>query len=506
MSRNLSGTRDGAGHAIVIGSSLAGLTAAAVLARHMERVTVIERDRLPSDAQWRPGVAQSRHAHNLMAAGHQGLGKLFPGIQQELLDAQMVSVRVPEDMLMLAPGGWIPRFETGMTMMTGTRDIVDAVVRDRLRAEPKVTFLQEHEVVGLQGGPGDSVSGVRVRAKDKDAKGGWGEPEPMAAEFVVDAAGRKSRAPQWLGELGYDKPAESVVDAKTAYGTTVYEPPAGHAADWKCILLLATPENPRQGILNPIEDGRWMVSVSASGGNRPPTDHEGMLEGAKSLRHPVVYEAIKDATPVGPVYGSGRTENRWRHFEKLRRWPDRFLVIGDALAAFNPSYGQGMSVAVQSALLLDRMLESRGTNGGGTHRLRRALAKQVAVAWQLATAIDLHYPWAAEASPPDLPTRLGMRYVDRVGAAAPADHDAARVVLELAQLLAAPTAVFRPRVLRSALRGPRGPVSTDPRARRTAPRPLPERTTGRSLRPPTGKQGVADVDSVHRQGAGYDIG
>ncbi|AUH43251.1 NAD(P)/FAD-dependent oxidoreductase [Streptomyces sp. CMB-StM0423] len=461
MSRNLSGTWDGAGHAIVIGSSLAGLTAAAVLARHMERVTVIERDRLPSDAQWRPGVAQSRHAHNLMAAGHQGLGTLFPGIQQELLDAQMVSVRVPEDMLMLAPGGWIPRFETGMTMMTGTRDIVDAVVRDRLRAEPKVTFLQEHEVVGLQGGPGDSVSGVRVRAKDKDAKGGWGEPEPMAAEFVVDAAGRKSRAPQWLGELGYDKPAESVVDAKTAYGTTVYEPPVGHAADWKCILLLATPENPRQGILNPIEDGRWMVSVSASGGNRPPTDHEGMLEGAKSLRHPVVYEAIKDATPVGPVYGSGRTENRWRHFEKLRRWPDRFLVIGDALAAFNPSYGQGMSVAVQSALLLDRMLESRGT-AGGTQRLRRALSKQVAVAWQLATAIDLHYPWAAEASPPDLPTRLGMRYVDRVGAAAPTDHDAARVVLELAQLLAAPTAVFRPRVLRSAVRGPRGHVSADP--------------------------------------------
>jgi glycine/D-amino acid oxidase-like deaminating enzyme len=36
-------------HAVVIGAGIAGLTAAAALAGHFERVTVLERDALPDD-------------------------------------------------------------------------------------------------------------------------------------------------------------------------------------------------------------------------------------------------------------------------------------------------------------------------------------------------------------------------------------------------------------------------------------------------------------------------
>ncbi|MFD9304934.1 FAD-dependent oxidoreductase [Streptomyces sp. NPDC060048] len=456
------GTETGEGHAIVIGSSLAGLTAAAALARTMDRVTVIERDRLPDGPRWRRGVAQSRHAHNLMAAGHQGLEQLFPGIGNELIAAGMVSVRMPEDILLMAPGGWIPRFDTGLSMMTGTRDVIDSVVRERLLGDPKVSFLQEHEVVSLQGGPGSTVTGVWVRGRDGAAPAGWSAKRFVAAEFTVDASGRKSRAPEWLTELGYDAPRESVVDAQTAYATAVFAPPAGHVADWKCMLLMATPGNPRQGILNPIEDGKWMVSVSASGGRRPPTDLEGFLQAVKSLRDPVLFEAIEHATPLGPIHGSGRTENRWRQYEKLRRAPDRFLVVGDAMAAFNPSYGQGMSVAVQGALVLDRMLRDRGTVPGLAGRLRKALAKEAAGAWQIATTSDLKYPWAAEVTPPDLQTRIAQWYVDKVAAVAPVNRAAATVILELGQLLVTPTAAFRPKVLAAALRGPRGPVPSDP--------------------------------------------
>ncbi|MGW6704460.1 FAD-dependent oxidoreductase [Streptomyces sp. NPDC054956] len=450
----------GAGHAVVIGSSLAGLTAAAALARTMDRVTVVERDALPEGPRWRRGTAQSRHAHNLMAAGHQGLELLFPGIGRELLAAGMVSVRMPEDILLMAPGGWIPRFESGLSMMTGTRDVIDAVVRDRLRENPKVTFLTEHEAVSLQGGPGSTVTGVHVRAKDGAA--GWGPERFLAAEFTVDASGRTSRAPEWLAALGYGAPKETVVDAKTAYATAVFAPPAGHVADWTCMLLMATPDNPRQGILNPIEDGKWMVSVSASGGQRPPTDLAGFMEAVKSLRDPVLFEAIEHATLLGPIHGSGRTENRWRHYEKLRRAPDRFLVVGDAMAAFNPSYGQGMSVAVKGALVLDRMLREHGAAPGLAGRLRRALAKEAAGAWQIATTADLNYPWAAEVSPPDAATRIAQWYVGKVAAVAPVDRDAATVILELGQLLVTPTAAFRPKVLAAALRGPRRPVPSAP--------------------------------------------
>lgn len=498
------GTDTGEGHAVVIGSSLAGLTAAAALARTMDRVTVIERDRLPDGPQWRRGVAQSRHAHNLMAAGHQGLERLFPGIERELIAGGMVRVRMPEDILLMAPGGWIPRFDTGLSMMTGTRDVIDSVVRERLRTDPKVTFLQEHEVVSLQAGPGSTVAGVRVRGRDGAAPAGWGAERFIAAAFTVDASGRKSRAPEWLAELGYEAPRETVVDARTAYATAVFAPPAGHAADWTCMLLMATPDNPRQGILNPIEDGKWMVSVSASGGQRPPTDLDGFLRAVKSLRDPVLFEAVRDATLLGRIHGSGRTENRWRHYEKLRRAPDRFLVVGDAMAAFNPSYGQGMSVAVQGALVLDRMLRDHGAAPGLAGRLRRALARQAAGAWQIATTSDLKYPWAAEVSPPDLQTRIAQWYVDKVAAVAPVNRAAATVILELGQLLVTPTAAFRPKVLAAALRGPRRPVPCAPpstthgAAARTSPvgaltPSSGPRAASSSARPPQGGPGARDA-------------
>ncbi|MFJ9058754.1 FAD-dependent monooxygenase [Streptomyces sp. NPDC102409] len=496
----------GDGHAVVIGSSLAGLAAAQALVDHMDRVTVIERDRLPLTPRWRRGVAQSRHAHTLMAGGHQELERLFPGITEGLLAAGMVSVRMPEDLLLLGPGGWTPRFETDLTMMTGSRDIIDSVVRNRLRADPKVTFVQEHEVVGLRGGRNDTVTGVWVRGRDRSATGGWGERRLIPAHFVVDASGRTSLAPQWLRELGYDAPRESVVDAGTICATAMFAPPIGHVADWKCLMLAASPDNPRQGVLTPVAGGKWMVSLFESGGAQPPTDHESFLRAAGALRHPILRQVIERATPLGPVYVSSRTENRRRHYEKLRRWPDQFLVIGDAMAALNPVYGHGMSVAVQSALLLDSMLRSHGTSVGITYRLRHALARQVDAAWRIATTSDLKYPWAEGTFAPGPASRIGRRYIDRVAAVAPANRAAATVTLELGQLLVAPTATLRPRVLAAALFGGGRPASAEPPStthgdsvgRRRRP-VVPAPTFGVST---TGVTGVRTTgSSAHRAGA-----
>jgi 2-polyprenyl-6-methoxyphenol hydroxylase-like FAD-dependent oxidoreductase len=455
---------DGSNHAVVLGASVAGMCAAAALARSMERVTVVERDHLPTGRRWRRGVPQSRHAHNLMTAGQQAMEWLFPGIREQLVRAGMVPVRMPQDMLLLTPGGWMPRFPSDVAMLTGNREVIDAELRDRLRADPKVTFLERSEAVGLIPGRQDCVTGVRVRTRNSDGTLGWGPVEDLPAEFTVDATGRTSQAGQWLAELGYGTPQETVVDAQTAYATCIFAPPLGHSADWTCMLLQATKEVPRQGILNPMGGGCWMVSIAASGGRRPPNDHDGFLEFAKELRSPVLFEAIRDANPLTSVYRSGRTENRWRHYERMRRWPDQFLVMGDATAALNPSYGQGMSVSAPSALVIEDVLRRTGTTVGAVYRMRREIAKKIAPAWQLATAVDLGYPWAAEVSPPGLSVRLGQAYVNRVVAAAPRSVAASKALIDLSQLTASPAAVFRPAVLAAALRGGPGTVAAEPPA------------------------------------------
>ena len=53
--------------ALVIGGSLAGMCAARVLSDFVDKVTVIERDTYPSAPEFRSGVPQARHVHNLLA-------------------------------------------------------------------------------------------------------------------------------------------------------------------------------------------------------------------------------------------------------------------------------------------------------------------------------------------------------------------------------------------------------------------------------------------------------
>ncbi|MFI5687569.1 FAD-dependent oxidoreductase [Streptomyces sp. NPDC051636] len=455
------GRRGGHGHAVVLGSGLAGLTAARALANFMDRVTVIERDWVPRGPGRRRGVPQARHTHSLMTAAQQGLEELFPGIGQDLTGAGAVRVRMPEDMLLLGPGGWLPRAGSELSMLSAGRDLIDAVIRDRLRADPKVAFLQEHEAVSLQPGRHDTVTGVWVRGRDRKAPGGWGTRRLIPADFVVDATGRGSRAPQWLAELGYEPPGETVADTRTAFATAVFAPPVGHVADWKGLWLMPSPGNPAQGILNPIEGGRWSVSVCAGDGRRSPADHEGLLRAAGALRDPLLRDVIETAMPLGPVYTCGPTANRWRHYEKLRRWPDQFLVVGDAFAAVDPAHGQGMTIAVQSALVLDHLLAGHGTAVGLGYRLRRALAHRLAPAWRTSTR-TLRAANGDQDLRAGARARLSGRYAARIAAAATTDPHAATLLLELLQSAAPSAAALRTRVLWAALRGARGPAPAAP--------------------------------------------
>ncbi|WP_157880680.1 NAD-binding protein [Streptomyces sp. Root1310] len=448
------GTNGGHGHAVVIGSGLAGLTAARALAGFMDRVTVIERDRLPRGPGRRRGVPQARHTHSLTTAATDGLQRLFPGIRQDLLRAGAVHVRVPEDTLLLGPAGWLPRFDAGLPLLSAGRDLIDATVRDRLRADPKVTFLPEHEVVALQPGPQDTVTGVWARGRDRKAPDGFAPRRPIAAEFVVDASGRGSRAPQWLAEAGYAPPDESAAAAATTYATTLYAPPVGHVADFKSLMHMAAPGDPRQAVLHPVEGGRWSVTIGAGDGTRPPADHAELLHAAGTLREPLLRDLIEAATPLGPVY-TCRTESRWRHYEKLRSFPDQFLVVGDALAPLDPAHGHGMTFAVECALVLDHLLTAHGTAVGIGYRLRRALAHRIAPAWRSSTG--------PLGPPGGLRGRLGARYASRLAAAATADRHAATMLLAARESLD-PPAALRPRALRAALRPPAAAPATPPTA------------------------------------------
>ncbi|MGH9886986.1 MAG: NAD(P)-binding protein, partial [bacterium] len=83
MSRNETGF--GGDHALVVGGSIAGLVAAAALAPHFARVTLVERDRYPEGPEVRKGTPQARHVHVLLKQGEAAVERFFPGLFAELV-------------------------------------------------------------------------------------------------------------------------------------------------------------------------------------------------------------------------------------------------------------------------------------------------------------------------------------------------------------------------------------------------------------------------------------
>jgi 2-polyprenyl-6-methoxyphenol hydroxylase-like FAD-dependent oxidoreductase len=446
------------GHAIVIGGSMAGLLTARVLADLFARVTVIERDRLPASPQPRKGVPQARHVHILLLRGQAILEQWFPGLEAELGALGAPRLDVTQDGLWLNRAGWGPVFESGRHGRTCSRDLREWAVRQRLRAIPAVRFREECDVVGLLTDAGGAcVTGVRVRPRGPTTSDTPAE-EDLAADLVVDASGRGSRAPEWLATLGYAKPQELIINSFLGYSSRYYAPPEDFAASWQGLYIQpAPPVHSRGGGIYRVEDGRWLVTLVGIGGDYPPTADPDFLEFTRSLRSPVLYEALQYAQPLSPIAGYRGTANRWRYYERLARWPEQFVVIGDAACAFNPVYGQGMTAAaIGAAALAGTLREQRrrhpdGDLRGMAARFQRQLARANRPLWAIAILEDFRCPQTV-GSRPTLGDRLAQRYLDRVLRRSTTDRVVYLTLVEVLQLIRPLRALGGPGMLARVIR------------------------------------------------------
>jgi 2-polyprenyl-6-methoxyphenol hydroxylase-like FAD-dependent oxidoreductase len=445
--------------AVVVGGSLGGLLAAHVLASYVDDVVVVERDRLPDGPAFRSGVPQSRQHHLLWARGLDMLDGLLPGFRSELLAAGAMPIALPSDMLWLNAAGWGRRFPPTHRLLSASRELLEHLVRARVRRSGRVRFLTGHEVTGLVA-DASGVRGVRLRARPGEADRQQGLP----ADLVVDASGRSSRMPRWLADLGRRPPAETRVDAFLGYACRQYRLPHLQTAGWKGLLIQAkAPDDPRGGSIFPVEGDRYMVTLVGAAREHPPTDADGFLDFARALRSPVLYESIRDGDALTPVRGYQRTANLRRHYERLPDLPAGVVVLGDAACALNPLYAHGMSVAALQAAAFDRRLRQGLI---GPRRLARQVQRDAArcaePAWLIATGEDLRYPTTVGGRV-TLPVRLTHRYLTRVNRRACSDERVARALLDVLNLVDRPQSLFRPGVVaRTLLAGSAAPLPAPP--------------------------------------------
>jgi 2-polyprenyl-6-methoxyphenol hydroxylase-like FAD-dependent oxidoreductase len=431
-------------HAVVLGASMAGLLAARVLTDAYGQVTVLDRDQLPQIGTHRRGVPHGRHVHALLARGQQALEELFPGLTAELV-AHGAPAGDP-----LANGRWylnghrLRQAPTGMVALCASRPFLEGHVRTRVQALPNVRFLDSCDIVGLATTPdGRRVTGARVlRRADGSAE------EVLGADLVVDATGRGSRTPLCLQALGYPRPETEQVRIGLGYATRTYRLPADALGGDLGALHAPTPEHPRGAAFLRLEGDRWMVTLVGILGDYPPTDDEDFLAFARSLRFPDIYQAIRDATPLDDPVGFRFPASVRHRYERLARFPDGLLVVGDAVCSFNPIYGQGMSVAAAEALALRRHLQQ-----GAVPQPRRFfgdLARVVDVPWDIAVGADLVFPGVLGRR--TVKVRLVNAYLARLHAAAAHDARLAAAFLQVAGLVAPPESLLRPGILLRVLR------------------------------------------------------
>ncbi|GAA3797921.1 pyridine nucleotide-disulfide oxidoreductase [Streptomyces phyllanthi] len=434
------------------------MLAARALVGHAHTVTIVERDVLPDGPEPRRGLPQARHAHLLWSGGLRAVENLVPGATEQLLAAGAHRLALTTDMVALAPQGWFRRWPASHHLLLAGRDLLDATIRAQVLDDDRIRLVERTEVVGLVG-TSAAVTGVRVRGAD-------GTERTLAADLVVDATGRASRAPRWLAALGLPAPARREVDSGLAYASRVYLAPEQARGGYPVVNVQPDPRagGPGRGaVLLPIEGGRWLVTLSGTRGGEPPaTDDDFLRFPLEELRHPVIGELLAGAEPLTEVAFTRSTVNRRHHYERMARWPENFTVLGDALAAYNPVYGHGMSVAAQSAVALREVIRRDGWGAPGlARRAQRAMARPVNAAWDLATSQDVFYPGATHGGP-TLRERLVAAYVDRLLLTATGNGRVARRLTDVTSLERGAEVLFTPGVLLAAAVGPLRPPLAGP--------------------------------------------
>jgi 2-polyprenyl-6-methoxyphenol hydroxylase-like FAD-dependent oxidoreductase len=384
------------GDAIVIGGSIAGLVTARVLSDYFEHVTILERDHIEPRPQVHKSTPQGNHLHAVLLGGLQVLSRLYPDFAAILQHMGAVPNRLTQDTPVYRPEGLSysltgtvkePR-DLGFQLYSQSRGLLEHCLRQCTLAVPSISFECDAAVDALI--PRDGrVEGVRYRRA--------GEPLSLASDLVVDCGGRGSHARRWLADNGFESPPETILGVDFAYSSTKFIH-LNHERESGTVVAFAgpPPKYSRGAMLVLIEDGVWQVSVAGRFGDYPPRDQAGFMDFVKNLPSPKLYEMLEGAERVDEIAHYRFPTSVLRHYERLCSFPERFIVLGDAICSFNPVYGQGMSSAILQADALAQILAERACQPNGLDAIAAAFfpkaAEVVSTPWMLAANFDFSYP------------------------------------------------------------------------------------------------------------------
>lgn len=291
---------------------------------------------------------------------------------------------------------------------------------------------------------------LRRRAVSVQFEDDEGKKETLSADLVVDASGRAGPTMSLMEKLGASGPEVTEIGIDQAYATAVFEIPADASRDWMGLAHFgAPPEQNHGGLIFPVEQGRWIVSLGRVHGEPLPAEIEGFKAFVKTFRTPTFFDAINGAKQMGEIARYTMPASVRRHFDRFERFPDRLIPLGDSVCRFNPVFGQGMSVAAQEAVVLGGLLDSRRERADPLDGLASDYLSRIQALLEApwATALgDFVFPETRGVRPPDLEKRL--QYSAALMRLAAKDAETHRIVMEVRHLIRPPSALREPELAR----------------------------------------------------------
>ncbi|MEA2626555.1 MAG: hypothetical protein QOD06_2600, partial [Candidatus Binatota bacterium] len=395
--------------AVVAGAGIAGLAAALSLGERGAEVVLVDADPPPAVdtaddafARWnRRGAPQFRHSHAFLARLRSILLEAYPEVHRALLDEGARELRLldfpPPALRPLAPEPGDEQLAT----IGCRRSTFEWVLRRRVTAAPWLVVHGGRTVSALVAGPAREVRGVRI-------DDGRGRSRSIAADLVIDATGRTSRAPRWLAAIGAPPPLETRSPSSIVYYTRFYRLRRGAEfpvpgddptmADFGWIKFAVFPADHRTFSITfaiPIALPRLKVLAQAG----PFTEMARAFPGLARW----VREDFADPLPVGrEVLAMGGLENCLRRFTDGEGNPlaPGFFAIGDSAYHTNPLYGRGATQAFLHARLLGEALDAAaGDVERAAGHLDAAAREEIEPFYRASVAADRSAARRAEAKP-----------------------------------------------------------------------------------------------------------
>lgn len=374
--------------AVVLGGSVAGLLAARVLSDHADEVLIIERDDTDVTAGPRPGVPQGSQVHALLPAGQVQLDRWFPGFTEQALALGAPRQAGGEPRIFI--NGELrkaPYPPPDRPALITTRPFLEALVRRHTLAVDNVRMVH--------GRADGLVFAERRVAGARYAPNDGSEPVTETAELVVDAMGRSSRLNDWLADSGWPRAPVRRMPINLNYATALFKRDEQVSDTWVVVSQTMPGKGriARIGGINAVEGDRWIMLIAGYDTDRPSRDIDDFTTRCRKDFPPMFGDIAEHGHVIGDVTTYHQADSRRRDFHELDAMPAGLVAAGDAVASFNPIYGQGMTSAALHASCLSAYLRSGPSLREEPARSYFEAVKVVVdAAWQVSTFADIELP------------------------------------------------------------------------------------------------------------------